>query len=80
MHPAPENCNPCELFAYRACRIALRAEATQGLKMNAQARTWAIAVLNAHRGTNLPVKAKASVVWEAFTLHFTPEQLGYPAK
>lgn len=78
MHPSPESCNPCELFAYRACRIALRAEALTGLKMNANTRKWAIAVLNAHRGLTLGPKANAKAVWEAFDLHFPPSAIGYP--
>jgi hypothetical protein len=78
MHPAPENCNDCELFAYRAIRVALRAEAMVGLKMNPNTRKSAIALLNAHRGTNLAPRTPVKAVWEAFDLHFPPSVLGYP--
>lgn len=74
MHPAPENCNPCELVAYSVIRSALKFEVqTQGrLVINKNAKASAIALLNAHRGTGLKPKAKASEVYALFCEHFGP--------
>jgi hypothetical protein len=74
MHPAPENCNICELVAYSVIRSALKFEVkTNGqMVLNKNAKASAIALLNAHRGTALKPKAKAPEVYALFCEHFGP--------
>jgi hypothetical protein len=74
MHPAPENCNPPELFLYVAVRSALKFEVqTEGrMVINKNAKASAITLLNAYRGTNLKPRAKASEVYALFCEHFGP--------
>ena len=74
MHPAPENCNVCELVAYSVIRSALKFEVkTNGqMVLNKNAKPSAIALLNAHRGTNLKPKAKTAEVYALFCEHFGP--------
>jgi hypothetical protein len=74
MHPAPENCNPPELFLYVAVRSALKFEVkTEGrMVLNKNAKASAITLLNAYRGTSLKPKAKVTEVYALFCEHFGP--------
>jgi hypothetical protein len=74
MHPAPENCNPPQMFLYIAVRSALRIEArTNGaMVVNRNAKDSAKTLLEAHRGIKMKPRAKAVEILAEFEKHFAP--------
>ena len=72
MHPAPQNCNPPELFLYSATRTYLRLEAqTDGrMKMSKAARPNALLLLEVHAGVKLGKRVSPKELYEKFNEAF----------